>query len=431
MTIKKKSVGLRSKKVLECTGQVTAFQKKHIKQLRQRVIENQEPFAIVNADTPHEIFHVMDIPIVTNQWWSAYISAKQLSPHYFAVMEQEGFSGSFCRYCSLGLACTLDNNPEQAPWGGLPKPTVLVARLTCDCAQRVFSAWAEAFDAPFFTLEAPGWTHKDTRWWENTRHNWEEVYQSKRIDLMVEEMKSLIRFLEMKTGRIFDDHKLLALNEQINLQEGTMAEASDLITETTPCPVNIMEQIPNVMIPQWHRGSEWAVSHAFKFRDEVKGRVAQGLGTCENEKIRMMWIGAGLWHDPGFYNSLEEQFGAVFVWTLYLPFAGPAYIRENFDDPLRVLASRIAGLNEVLHLPPWMNEWMVYEAKKAKIDTVLMLLPLGSKHSVSGLLLTKKALEDAGIPVIDIWADMVDATDWNHKAMVDHVSNFLKRQFGT
>ena len=24
---------------------------------------------------------------------------------------------------------------------------------------------------------------------------------------------------------------------------------------------------------------------------------------CANERIRLMWIGAGLWHDPGFYNA--------------------------------------------------------------------------------------------------------------------------------
>ena len=30
-----------------------------------------------------------------------------------------------------------------------------------------------------------------------------------------------------------------------------------------------------------------------------------------NEKIRLMWIGAGLWHDPGFYEALEQRLGAL------------------------------------------------------------------------------------------------------------------------
>ena len=32
------------------------------------------------------------------------------------------------------------------------------------------------------------------------------------------------------------------------------------------------------------------------------------------------------------------------------------------------LASRICSMNEVLHLPPWMNGWMVSEAQRCGID---------------------------------------------------------------
>ncbi|MEO6341130.1 MAG: 2-hydroxyacyl-CoA dehydratase family protein [Caulobacteraceae bacterium] len=417
--------GERSTKLLRSTAEANAYQKAFGQALRKRVVEDGEPFAIVQADVPHEIFHVMDIPMVTNQWWAAYIAAKQLSAYYFEVMEKEGFPASSCRYCSLGLACTLDNNPEKAPWGGLPKPTVLVARLTCDCIQRVFQLWAEALGSRFYPMEAPAWEHKDIQWFEKNKTEWDEVYTPRRIDLMVEEMKGLIRLLEAETGRTFDNGKLVALMERINEQEELLAEASDLITHTRPCPVGITDQMPNVMIPQWHRGSDWAVEHARKFRDEVKARVDAGQGVLKDEKIRLMWIGAGLWHDPGFYNALEAKHGAVFVWSMYLPFAGAKYIRYNLDDPLRALASRICGINEVLHLPPWMNSWMVSEAKACGIDAVIILAPKTNRVSVSGIKLTHQALEAAGIPVFEMKADMVDATNWSHASMVDEVSSFL------
>lgn len=419
------ATGERSIKLLASTHEANTHQKAFIQSLRQRVVEDGEPFAIVQADVPHEIFHAMDIPMVTNQWWAAYIAAKQLSPYYFEVMEREGFPASSCRYCSLGLACTLDNDPSKAPWGGLPKPTVLVARLTCDCIQRVFQLWAEAMGSRFYPLEAPGWEHKDVRWFDHNKFEWDEVYTARRIDLLVEEMKGLIRFLEAETGRTFDDGKLLALMEKINEQEELLEEASNLVTRTRPCPVGIAEQMPNVMIPQWHRGSDWAVEHARRFRDEVKARVEAGAATVAQEKIRLMWIGAGLWHDPGFYNALEQRHGAVFVWSMYLPFAGAKYIRYGLEDPLRALASRIVGMNEVLHLPPWMNEWMVSEAKACGIDAAVILAPKTNRLSVSGVKLTREALEAAGIPVFEMKADMVDATGWSHERMVDEVSAFL------
>jgi benzoyl-CoA reductase/2-hydroxyglutaryl-CoA dehydratase subunit BcrC/BadD/HgdB len=419
------SGGTHSTKVLSCTLEATRYQRDYVADLKRRVVDYGEPFAIVQADTPHEIFHAMDIPIVTNQWWSSYIAAKQLSPRYVEVLEREGFTGSTCKYCSLGLACTLDNDPKTAPWGGLPRPTVLVARLTCDCIQRVFRLWANALGSRFYPLEAPGWEHKDVRWFVNNKTDWESVYTSPRLDLMVEEMRGLIDLLEKETGRRFDEGRLRRLMEDINTQEEMMGEASDLVTRTRPCPVGIADQMPNVMIPQWHRGAPWAVEHARKFREEVRARVAEGSGVLGNEKIRVMWIGAGLWHDPGFYNALEERHGAVFVWSMYLPFAFAKYPRYGLEDPLRALASRICGMNEVLHLPPWMNEWMVSEAKACGIDACVILQPETNRLSVSGTRITRKALEAAGVPVFEMAADMVDGSKWSHEATVGAVSRFL------
>jgi benzoyl-CoA reductase subunit B len=185
----------RSRKDLQCTADALAHQRQFAADLKRRVVENGDPFVVAQADTPHELFHAMDIPLITNQWWSAYISAKQLSARYFKVLEERGYPGNGCRYCSLGLACTLANDPSTAPWGGLPKPIALVARLTCDCIQHVFGQWAAALGTEFFPLEAPAWTHKDAAWFEKSNDQWEEVFQADRIELLVEEMRVLIALL--------------------------------------------------------------------------------------------------------------------------------------------------------------------------------------------------------------------------------------------
>src|SRR6478609_10476222 len=209
----------RDRKDLECTAAATGFQKAFGAELRERVIERGEPFAVAQADTPHEIFHAMDIPIVSNQWWSAYISAKRLSSRYFGVLDDLGYPPNRCNYCSLGLACSLANDPATAPWGGLPKPTVLVARLTCDCIQHVFTQWAAAMGTDFFAMEAPAWEAKDPVWFTRSQNEWDSVYQPDRIALMVEEMGDLITLLERKTDRRFDLSRLDALMLRIDEQE--------------------------------------------------------------------------------------------------------------------------------------------------------------------------------------------------------------------
>jgi hypothetical protein len=419
------SAAPRSRKDLQCTADALAFQRRFGAELKRRVVEHGDPFVVAQADTPHELFHAMDIPLITNQWWSAYISAKQLSKRYFEVLAQNGYPANGCRYCSLGLACTLAADPKSAPWGGLPRPAALVARLTCDCIQHVFGQWATALGTDFFPLEAPAWTHKDAAWFEKSNEQWEEVFEPERIDLLVSEMRDLIALLERKTGRQFSEARLATLMNRINEQESHIADAARLIGAARPCPVSIADQMPNTMIPQWHRGSDWAVAHAKRFRDEVAERVANGVGVSSNERIRLMWIGAGLWHDPGFYNALEERLGAVFVWSMYMPFAGPQYIRALHGKPLHALASRICSMNEVLHLPPWMNGWMVDEARRCGIDAAVMLVPPDSRLSQSGTKLTQLSLGAAGVPTLALDADMVDSADWSHDRMVDHVSEFL------
>ena len=88
------------------------------------------------------------------------------------------------------------------------------------------------------------------------------VYEPRRIELLVQEMRALIALLEARTGRRFDEQKFVALMQAVNEQEGYIAEAARLIGAARPCPVSIADQMPNTMIPQWHRGSPWAVAHA-------------------------------------------------------------------------------------------------------------------------------------------------------------------------
>ena len=125
------------------------------------------------------------------------------------------------------------------------------------------------------------------------------------------------------------------------------------------------------------------------------------------------------------YQALEETLGAVFVWSMYMPFAGPQYIRDLQGRPMEALASRICGMNEVLHLPPWMNGWMVSEAERCGIQAAIMLMPPDNRLSQSGNRITARSLEDAGVPVLVIDADMVDAKTWDHDAMVAMVRDFL------
>jgi benzoyl-CoA reductase subunit B len=416
-----------AEKQLECSVRAAAYQKAWFAQLRADVFEKQKPYAIVQADMPLELFHAMDIPVVSNQWWAAMISAKRLAHSYLDSLNALGYHDGLCRYCSLSLASSIAGDPAQAPWGGLPKPALLSARLTCDCIQRVFEIWAAKLGAPFVPLDAPAASELPPRWWELSRHRWSELFEDHRLDFMVAQFHSLIATLERITQNRFHLQRLRALMEGVNRQEEYFEEVRDMICIAPRTPVRMHEQVSNVMAAQWLRGSEWAIAHARAFRDEVKQRVETGTAACPSERLRLMWVGAGLWHDTDFYTAFEEKYGAVFVWSMYLAFGPDGYIRYGLDHPLRALASRTVSFNEQLHNPPWANEWIVDQAKKHRIDAALVLEPLGTRPSATGNRFIERALESSGVPVLPIAADMVDARGWDGPAMRQTVARFLER----
>src|SRR5579863_3617857 len=96
-----------AEKQLSSTVEAAEYQKTWFSRLRRDVFEKKRPYAVVQADMPLELFQVMDVPVVSNQWWAAIISAKRLSPTYFDCMNARGFHDGLCRYCSLGLAASL------------------------------------------------------------------------------------------------------------------------------------------------------------------------------------------------------------------------------------------------------------------------------------------------------------------------------------
>ena len=113
---------------------------------------------------------------------------------------------------------------------------------------------------------------------------------------------------------------------------------------------------------------------------------------------------------------------------MYLPFAGAQYIRELKGKPLEALASRVCSMNEVLHLPPWMPEWLASEARRCDIDAAVVLVPPDNRLSQSGTLISRDALVTAGVPTLMLNADMVDSRNWDRSAAVGQVEEFLRRE---
>ncbi len=383
----------RSRKSLACTADFGTWQREWFASVRQQA--EHGPIAVVNADAPQEILRALDIPYVVNQWWASIVAAKQKARDYGRLLREGGYPSHVETYSCQGLAAALDKGSDDAPWGGLPTPSILALVANSDPGPKLYEAWSNETDADLFVFERSidGRIDLPVAWWDDLPERWDETLEPERLDLMAGQIEEQITRLEQLTGRTLDRARLVEVMNLVNEQEDYYRRTRDLIARSHPAPVGIVDTMPATMVPQWHRGTIWARDAAKRLFEEVSERVEAGEAACPGEKLRLMWVGRGLWSDTGFYQRWEESHGAVFVWSMYLGLAADGYLRsfEGEHDAIRALAARFVTMGDELRMPTWSGAWHVKEAQIHGCHGAVAI------DDADPLVL--EALERAGIPV--------------------------------
>jgi benzoyl-CoA reductase/2-hydroxyglutaryl-CoA dehydratase subunit BcrC/BadD/HgdB len=403
----------------------SAYNKRWFQDVQAQVAHG-EPFAFINVDTPTEIFKALGIPVIVNQWWASICSAKQRGPRYLSALNMLGYREDLCSYCSMSLGSVIAEDDDK-PWGGLPKPTILVTNNDCGSKRKIFEIWGERENIPVFVLEHPVIDNPPRARIESMRHDWEALIGTRQIDFLAAQYQDLIALLERLTGRTFDRERFVEVMALVNEQEELYATTRDLIAAAYPAPMNVIEQMPATMVPQWHRGTRWGVERARLFHEEVQRRVRENEAPCPQERHRLMWLGRGLWHNLPFYRHFEQQYGAVFVWSVYLAIASDGYPRYG-GEPLRALASRMLGIFALVQEVPFVTDWYVQEAKRAGINGVIRMGDErgGCKPVFGRRHLVDDVLEAAGVPVLTISGDPVDPRAWDEDRLTTRIAEFIE-----
>jgi hypothetical protein len=413
-------VSARATRRLASAAAASRFQREWFAGLAPRVAAG-EPLALVDADVPHEILQAMGIPYVVNQWWASICSAKQRGPDYLRLLAGRGYPDHVEQYSAISLGSTLEPDPGAAVWGGLPDVSLFVTQTWTDSHLGIAQAWRRERGVPYFAFEKAVASELPDRWWERIAHEWEDVVGTARLDLMTAELERFVAFLEVETGRRLDNARLEEVLALANEQQEWSRRTRDLLAATCPAPLDIADSIPAVMLPQWHRGTEWARDAARAFHREVEELVAGVATVCEHERLRLMWIGRGLWFNLGFWQHFQREYGAVFVWSMYLAIAADGYARYR-GDPLRSLAARFAAFSDLIGMPGWADAWYVKEALAHRVDGVVHLVTAESRSSY----FVTRALERAGIPVLELDANNADAREWDEPAFVAALAGFIE-----
>lgn len=369
---------------------IRAHQRAWLAETRQRVLDG-EPFAICNADDFEEIFTALDIPcLVINYWNSIVTFSEQKGPHYDRVLAEHGYEPH--RFAH-GLATTLD--PSQAPWGGLPKPTIIVGTTRDEAQLRVTELWAEAFGCECYPLDF-SWVSQFSRelpcdWWAHHRDDSENMVDLRRVALRYAQIKGLVGRLETLTGRRFDPVRFRTVMETLNAQMDEWRAAYDAMAAARPLPVSLRDQMAAYQTV-WQRGAQMNLELVRAYRQEVEALVRAGAAAYPREDFRLYLATSG--NDPRFHAYLREAHGGVVVSNRYSSVA-PMYARTLDErDPLWALATR------QLFLFDKEPHWEVHEARRWGCQGVI-----GLERDPDSPSRYREVCERAGLPYLALAAD--------------------------
>lgn len=410
----------RSRKSLQAVADFGRYQRDWFQSVRERALAG-EPFALVNADAPQEILRAFDIPFVVNQWWASIVAAKQQSARYITLLAMHGYPTDAEPYSAQGLAAALEDQPDLAPWGGLPRPDWLMAFSGTPATRGIYAAMAQRTGAELCLFDRTVDTRVDLpiEWWQRLPHEWDDMLEAPRLDLIEHQFSVAIERIQASTGRRFDEARFVEVLDLVNEQENYYRLTRDLIASCPRAPVGIVDTMPATMVPQWHRGTAWGRDAARALYEEVRKRAQRNSAACPGERLRLMWVGRGLWSDMGFYQRWEASHGAVFVWSMYLALAADGYLRYRRDDqsPRRALAARFVTMGDELRMPTWAGAWHVREAATHRVDAAVAI------DDADPLVL--RALEADGVPVLRLALNNFGAGTEGRDGAAQRVAQFL------
>lgn len=349
---------------------VRAHQRAWLAETREKVAAGGA-FAICNADDFEEIFTAFDVPaLVINYWNSVVTFSERKGPHFSAVLDAHGYEPT---NFGLGFATTLA--PKEAPWGGLPKPAIIVGTTRDEAQLRVTELWARAFGCECYPLDF-SWVSQFSHalppdWWTYHRSRSAEMVDGKRVALRVAQLRALIARLEVTLDRRFDPARFREVMTLLNAQMDRWREAMAIIAAQRPLPVSLRDQMAMYQT-MWQRGTPGNLALVENFLAEVKSLVAAGHAAHPEERARIYMATSG--NDPQFHGYVRERWGAAIVSNRYSSIA-PMYARDLGDDPLEALARR------QLFLFDKEPHWEAHEARHWGASLVIGIEPEGRTDS--------------------------------------------------
>jgi len=364
--------------------------------------------AWITSGGPVEPLHVMDVIPIYPENYGAMIGASKMGVELCEKSEQMGYSSDLCSYARADIACATVNG---GPIGGLPAPDMLICcNNICGTVLKWYEVQARYFNVPLFILDTPI-CHTE--------------FNADMKRYVTAQIKDFITLLEKICGKPFDYDRMKEVG-RLSVQGQRLWQEILDTTMNRPAPMTCFDAFFHLAMIVTLRGTQIAVDYYESLLQEMKDRIAQGIGMLPEEKYRLVWDNIPVWYRLRWLSDKFAAHSACLVADTYTSgWCGTMkYLDENdFLGSLAEMYTRIF-LNTGTDI---MADNIIKMVEKYEADGVVFHSNRSCKpYSLGQYDIQRLIKEKVGIPTLMIEADMTDERNFSESQVETRIDAFIE-----
>ena len=370
-----------------------------------------------------EILRVFDFEVSFPEINSLQTAVRRVAHEYLNDAEDYGYSPDICGYVKADVAVQLRKGAH--PMGTLPPPALGVATNACNTYIKWAEIWERLYHVPIFTLDVPGTRRAGGQTWPG-----DPDFAADRA-YVAAQIRELIALCERVSGRRFDVDRLREILGHANAMTSAWRRAIALNQHRPAVFSALTEGTVYLGVANGFRGTREGRNYFSDLVDELEYKAARGLGTIDEERYRLAFVGVPCYPIFRRFNEMFSEWGGVFVNSTYLWFAsGGADLGFEYDlaRPIDSLAE--GQLISVRHAMDGMfhQDLAIAEILEPFHIDGVVFHPIKSCRTVStGLADSRRALmAQTDIPSLFIESDMMDKRVVSEAQLKNRIDAFFE-----
>jgi len=352
-----------------------------------------------------EILFAMDIVPLYLEFYQIYMCFFNDAQEFLNISAEHGFPPEVCSSQRATDAMCIT--------GLFPKVDAFIySNMVCDNVPKSGESMALHYKVPGHFIDRP---YK----LELPRH---KAYYRK-------ELESQIRFLEEVAGRKMDYERLKEVLD-ISYRTALVSQEINELRKAVPCPMPAEAAWIPSAVNLALSGLPEALAYVEQFRDELKERVANGIGAVPNERFRIVYPYAMPMGDMELMSVMEERYGAVCVADMSIRWGGNGKWLVDPSDPVGNLVEKDRVIYPNCVLPGPLENMVsdnVKMAQEYQADGAIWFAAIGCRHGAGSIRAQKDELEKhLNIPMIAISCDHVDKAFTTREEMLNKLDGFFE-----